>query len=159
MNSGSHKLVYHFRDYLDQLLEDLEANTARADSFFKEFNPDATLPSEHAPYSSPGLVSFEQLFGLSKEAFPPVTQLSPSELTVLTYKMQRLLTSWHFYMDFPNLLPDVEKYKIMVNHWANSVRLAVSGESHIEICFSNTDKCPYSGYCSICDELNDDEEV
>lgn len=157
MKPDLQKLSWHFRDYLDQLLEDLEANTVRAESFFKDHLPDPLIPSEHAPYKSLRLVTFEELFGICREALPPLAQLSHSEISVLSYKLIKLLESWHFHIDFPNLLPEREKYQIILHNWQIPYKLAVNGETHIDICLSNTDKCPFTGYCSICEDLNDED--
>jgi len=156
MKPDPQKLVYHFRDYLDQLLGDIENNTALAAGFFRSYQLNQVVPVELAPFSSPGFITFADLFHVCKESFPPVDQLSKSEISVLSYKLQHLLAAWHFHFDFPNLLPDSEKYKLMVDHWNTPVKLAVTGESHIEICHSDTHSCPYSGYCTICDDLNDE---
>jgi hypothetical protein len=157
MTPDPDKLSWHFRDYLDQLLEDIEEAGIKAQPFFRDHLPDPQIPSEHAPYKSLGFVTFHDLFGITREALPPADQLSSSELTILSYKLIRLLETWHFYFDFPNLLPDKEKYKIICHTWNSPYKLAVHGETHIDICLSNTDKCPYVGYCSICEELNDEE--
>ncbi len=143
-------------DYLDFLLEDIEKCTKQAENFFAErgFNINGQALN-HQKYMEGEKISFDTFFPISKDDLPEASKLSRPELEVVTYKLEKLLNAYHFFFDFPVLLPLKEKYNLIRTEWRKEVKLALSGETHLEFCYSTPKQCPFDKYCTICDDLKD----
>ncbi len=143
-------------DYLDYLIEDIEKLELEAQQFFaaKGYLSNG-LALNKQKFVAGGMIRFEDLFQISIEALPEPHKLSEAELDILSYKLEKLLQAYHFYFDFPLLLPKIERYRIIRQHWRKEVKLALAGEMHLDFCHSSPHQCPYERYCNICKDLED----
>lgn len=146
--------------YIQQLIADFRDIQNYAIDFFKAraLTLESFSQSDYIPeFKSMGAVSLEELFHISEEELPHHKHINNNDLALLFTSLLELLNSYHFICDFPNLMNEREKYDLLRNNWKKKQKLALSGESHIEFCFSDTEDCNFKGKCSICDDLQDDD--
>jgi hypothetical protein len=147
-------------DYIRQLQKDMDFAIERSGSYFKGFavkngteGGEEYLPS----YKCEGNYKMSEIFQIDKDCLPDLQQLGSDDINKLALKMEKLWNSYHFYADFPNALPIEDKYRLMRDKWDCNVKLASRGESHIEFCHNGPHDCQFNGYCTICNDLQDED--
>lgn len=88
------------------------------------------------------------IVSIPKETLPSAGQLSGHQLTFLYHEMTQLLSAYGFFFDFPENLPIEEKYKVLRDQWDRELVYTGSGESYLEFCNYEPDRCPFpEEYC------------
>ena len=144
-------------NYIHQLVEDIEHAKVKNGSAIlityamaeNEAGLDDCHPAIHV--TKP----LSEIAGINKQQLLPARQLSDQQSELLVKHIMELLATHRIYSDFPNLLPAKKRYKLIYDYWDNEVTLK-GKDHHIDFCHYSLDDCPYQGYCTICDELNDE---
>lgn len=87
-------------------------------------------------------------FGLDPALFPSSEQLSDDQIELLTGELYRLWEAYHFWPDFPELLPQRRRYELMVRKLQAEVEYWPVGTWFIEFCEYDPENCPFGEeYC------------
>lgn len=105
----------------------------------------------------------EDITGIAQHLLPSPEELNPVQKGLLATELEHLLLHFNFCLDFPKNLPAHFKYSVIFSFWKES-HVAVSfGKNCIELCDMEKENCPFSGYCTTCDEIaaqmKHDEEI
>ncbi len=148
--------------YIEQLIGDLRRATWNVrpphDLWSEsEANPDDELELEDMSYVEKYVYGVEipvaQITGIDRDYLPPPEMLSDEQKALLSAELEKMLEVFHFVLDFPEGYPMHNHYSYIRNFW-NEKHVPLSfGESHIEFCDNDQNKCPFPGYCGICDEI------
>jgi len=95
----------------------------------------------------------EQLFGIEKISFPPISKLSVKQVKQITEAIIKLWSIYNFIPDFPKGLPVEKKYKLLIDFFSEPVSYISKGTSHVEFCDYNTKNCPYPEEFCMCKDL------
>jgi hypothetical protein len=91
--------------------------------------------------------------GILTDLLPLAGTLTNEEKVLLVNELIAVLAHYNFYPDFPEGYPDDKKYSHLRAIWDDEHVQVSFGESHIEMCDFNIEKCPFVGYCNICEEM------
>lgn len=94
--------------------------------------------------------TFEALFDLSPEVFPPAEKLSGSQMQAVLEGVFALWAAWNIYPVLPDNIPVEILYGVVVNYWRNeSIHYVSEGNLHLEFCSYDVNDCPWgSAYCT-----------
>ncbi len=151
---------YTITDYVLQLVKDVDTSIAKSSAFFKRFayKNGTDVNEEFVPsYKCEGVFKMSELFEISQQALPQTEKLNDEDVAQLAKKLEQLWNAYHFQADFPNALPIRQKYTLMREKWNCEVKLASRGETHIEFCHHEPKNCRFNGYCTICNDLKDED--
>ncbi len=95
--------------------------------------------------------------GILTDTLPQPEKLTPAQLSRLVSELVILLNKWNFYPEFPDKLPDELKYRALLGVWDDEQTYAKSGMMHLEFCNFDPESCPFTGYCTVCDEVANDD--
>ncbi len=139
--------------YIDQLVEEIQQNKKITNGCYTDslFQDDSSVL-----FSSQKVKTLAEIVGVKKDQLPPIKQLTYNQSVRLVATILELLASYKIFADFPNLLPADKKYQLLHKSWNMSITLQ-GKEHHIDFCHYTLEDCPYQGFCTICDELNDEE--
>lgn len=149
-------------DYIPVLLEDLAAAKSRVPDvpkcLYDDYGPELSyvVEWERAPYRK-----MSELFGIPKEAFPPVEQLNESDLKKIVEAVLDLWQAFNFVAELPDRLPARWAYKVLVERWDEEVQYLSEGTMHIEFCSYETQSCPFPKEFCMCKNIifSDDDTV
>lgn len=97
--------------------------------------------------------------GIDQIMLPATEKLTNEQSGLLASELEKLLNIFHFHLDFPDKFPLHLRYPLIRNFW-NEEHVPISfGESHIEFCSYDKDDCPFSGYCNICEEMEEEMKM
>jgi len=149
--------------YLEQLIEDLhlitqgkppknvEETVHDEAAFYKHIeNVENYIHGEQKPISA--------ITGLMQEMLPPPEKLSEKQQAQLSVELEKFLRYFHFELDFPRGYPNHMRYPFIRDFWKEEHVPLSFGSSHIEFCNYEKENCPFPGYCTICEELEDEED-
>ena len=151
--------------YINQLIEELheiahkvnptgsfkEETVHDDESFFKHIEDvENYLHGEPLPVS--------QITGIEHEQLPPPDRLNEKQQTLLAVELENFLSHFHFALDFPANYPIHLRYSFIKNFWTEKHAAMKFGTSHIEFCYYEKEECPFPGYCTTCDEFENDIE-
>lgn len=143
--------------YVNQLVDEIQhAKITNGSSVHVSYSMAGNEPGYDEHLSAIHITKpLAKIAGIEKVQLPPVAQLSDQQAEILVDQIMDLLGTRRIYSDFPNLLPAKKRYKLIYDYWDKEVTLK-GKDHHIDFCHYSLDNCPYQGYCTICDELNDD---
>jgi len=111
------------------------------------------LEWEQAPF-----VPLSKLFGIPKEALPPVEKWTPAQLETLVEALTHLWGVYGCYPLFPEGVPAAVKYRLFQDYWDYEVQYTpLGGSGGFDFCEVEPDTCPYGELCP-CLEFKDDWE-
>lgn len=135
--------------YIPVLLDDLAAAKSRVPDIpkclYDDYGPELSyiVEWERAPYRK-----MSELFGVPKEAFPPVEQLAEHDVQKIVDAIIDLWQAFNFAPDLPDNLPARFAYQALVRQWDEEVQFISEGTMHIEFCSYETESCPFpKEYC------------
>lgn len=101
--------------------------------------------------------TFEELFGLSADVFPPADRLTEAQMKAVLHGIFDLWAAWRMFPSLPDEVPTELLYRVVIDHWRDvSVIYVSKGNTYMEFCHYIPDKCPWgSAYCS-CKEYYDE---
>ena len=153
--------------YIEQLLMDIEQRIGSAPPprgmitskngkmiVGGETDIDAHIDEVERYISSPPAPLGEQL-NMMKCEFPDPAKLDEDQLKRLSDAMQEMWISWHLVPDFPAKLPAEIRYRLMRDYMDKEIVLVSYGEVHVEFCDYDKNNCPFEGYCTACDEVDE----
>ncbi|MFO8235545.1 MAG: hypothetical protein R6U04_09105 [Bacteroidales bacterium] len=108
-------------------------------------------------YGNP--IKLEDIIGIPTEVLPPEHLLNNDEKAQLSRLMEELMNIWNFSPEFPEALPDYLKYKHLKKIWASEQVYLGMGINKIEFCNYNKANCPFPGYCTFCNEIEEQEKL
>jgi hypothetical protein len=113
--------------------------------------------AEQFIYGTPQKLS--EIIGIEKIKFPPDRKLTDEQVELLASEVIRLLNFFNFNPLFPENVPARTKYRLLLEKW-DSEQVAVSfGEVEIEFCDYDDSNCPFTGYCSSCEEVREEKRM
>jgi|AGTN01.2.fsa_nt_gi hypothetical protein len=91
--------------------------------------------------------------GIHFSALPDPDKLTDDQKTIISRELENLLEVFHFHLEFPESYPAHQRYPYIRNFWKEKHVVLSYGTSSIGFCDYHKDKCPFPGYCDICDEV------
>jgi len=151
--------------YIDQLLADLRERHDKQPPpvDYRLLHPQyADVPEELryvVEWENAPEQTFEELFGISAEAFPPAEQLSETQMEAIVEGVLSLWKGWRMYATVPEKAPIASLYRVLTNYWREETICYVSeGDTHLEFCEYDTENCPWgSAHCTCKDFLDIDD--
>jgi len=157
-NKIIHKRVKGIQSYVDYLLGDIQQSERNEDvssnaltdqdGLFEHFMEVERFVTED-PLNNLG-----QLCGLKREQFPPLDQLSKTQIKKIVKAFRRLLYSWNLEIVVPKKFPEVEQYDLLVGLLDQKVHIVKNGTYYIEFCSYEPKECPFGLYCDCKDFLD-----
>ena len=153
-----HKKVKGIQSYVDYLLEDIQQAERANDVLRNPLADDADL-IEHLMEVERFVMedppdNFGQICGLKSEQFPPMEQLSKTQIKTIVKAFLNLLYSWNLDVVIPRKFPEIEKYDLLVGLLNEKVHIVKNGTYHIEFCSYEPKECPFGVYCDCKDFLD-----
>ncbi len=138
--------------YIKQLINDLRDAAQRTRPMKMELAPDLEVVRGAEEYLYGTQHKLGSLFGIEKTAFPPLTKLNNNQLEQLVPEIERLWAKFNFYPVFPDNLPAIYRYKLLIDKWDEPMQYVTSGSMYIEFCEYETENCPFpKEYCMCTD--------
>lgn len=95
--------------------------------------------------------SFEELFDLPAEAFPPPEKLSEQQMQAVLDGILALWAAWRIYPEVPKGVPVATLYRVVADFWRKDIVSYASGyKLHFKLCDYKPKHCVWgsSAYCS-----------
>lgn len=156
------KFLINMQQYIEQLISDLRKATCKLSApheiwLESEADPDNEADLEDMSYVEKYVYGEEipvsQIIGIDPAHLPPPEMLTDDQKALLSAELEKMLEVFHFILDFPAGYPMFSRYSFIRNFW-NEKHVPLSfGESHIEFCDYDQNRCPFPGYCTVCDEV------
>ena len=142
--------------YIHHLLEDLELAKAniQADYLLNNKNVSKELNSTN-PFV-PREVMISRFSGIMMIELPVHLNITEEIAATLIKSITELLLALNIVPDLPPNLPEVIKYQLIRDYWDTEFSIS-NKEHHIDFCHYHPDNCPYTQYCNICNELDDED--
>jgi len=141
--------------YFEQLMDDLQQviwnlepineEQDQLDFLVEKFGRNETTP-------------VSKITGIEPEQLPSGEKLSQKQQALLANKLEELLHSCHFQLNFPINYPSHLRYAFIRQLWNEEQVADLWGIVHIEFCDYDEDQCPFPGYCHTCQEVLKDME-
>ncbi|MRT94568.1 hypothetical protein [Ancylomarina sp. 16SWW S1-10-2] len=151
--------------YLNHLIEDLHQitnNINNSDRTEDESINDDESFYKHIEavenYLHGDQISISEITGILPEQLPPPERLSERQKTQLAAELEDFLEYFHFALDFPQNYPNHLRYQFIKKFWMEKHPDIQFGTTHIEFCNYEKENCPFPGYCTSCDEIDDENE-
>ena len=136
-------------DYVTHLVADIEQQAANS-----PVKPVPNLQREtNTVVVNAG--SMAELVGIAKEVFPPAEQLEEADIERLVKAINGLWLAYNLYAFFPNEVPVVMRYNIMLSFWDKTVPYSADTISRLPTCNGSGRNCPFKEHC-VCSESYDD---
>lgn len=142
------------QDYINFLLEDITA-AHRPEDYFKKSRKNSEEEdleqeleeSERFIYCDREPI-FEVYCGLKQENFPPKDRLSEDQLTQVTTAFIEMMSSWNLFADFPDDLPQLMRYELLLDILQKPVMISEYGFFGFDYCTGDPVGCELGEYCS-----------
>jgi hypothetical protein len=140
--------------YINILLEDIASAHCPEDYFNKLDNTRSEMDLEQELEESERFIFYdrEPLFevycGLKRENFPPKDRLSEDQLTQVTVAFIKMMSSWSLFVDFPDDLPQLMRYELLLDILQKPVMISQYGFFGFDYCNGNPVGCELGEYCS-----------
>ena len=146
--------------YTEQLIEDIREAKKRPRPPKMELPPELELMRGAEEYLHGKLYKMGNLFGLQKEQFPPSEKLDEKQIEDIIRSLTELWEAFNFIPDFPEGLPDVYKYNLLVDYLNYETTVVSNGFNHFEFCGYDPGSCPFpEEFCTCKDFELDDEDM
>jgi hypothetical protein len=99
---------------------------------------------------------FSYYCGLSKEQFPPATQLSEEQMNAICAAFRSMLDTWNITADIHIKVPASKIYSLLVSVLDEKVSIGLDGVTTIEFCNYHPPSCAMGEYCT-CREFYEKE--
>ena len=149
-------------NYINQLIEIIREATTHVKpphEIWNDADPDDEIDLEDMSHVEKYIYGDEipvsEITGIDADMLPPPEKLSYKQQALLTIELEKLLNNKHFALDFPQSFPADRRYPFIRKFWSeNHVEMSF-GTSHIEFCSYEKECCPFPGYCTSCDEIEE----
>lgn len=111
---------------------------------------------EQFTYGTPEKIS--EVTTIESSKLPPPDKLTEDQKGRLSRELEMLLKHFSFILDFPEGYPDHLKYPFIRDFWDEEHVPLSFGENHIEFCDYEKENCPFPGYCTVCQEFEEEEK-
>ncbi len=141
------------QDYIDFLVEDIEAAHRPADYFSKpkknteEEDLEEALQESEKFVNQERMLGFEGYCGLKRENFPAVDKLSEEQLAKVTSSFVKMMESWNLVVHFPEDLPQPMRYGLLMEILVGPVMIFKHGYWGFDFCTGNPEGCKLGEYC------------
>jgi len=148
--------------YVEQLIDDIHKATWNVKPPHplweeSEADPDDEVELEDMSYVEKYIYGKKQkiskITGISARLLPPAGKLTSEQKALLATELEKLLSLFHFTLEFPESYPADLRYPFIVNFWKEKHVPLSFGEDPIELCDGVEDNCPFPGYCTFCKEF------
>lgn len=150
-------------EYLLQLIEDLRAaagNVPQPGELWSGVdmnNPAEVEDIAYVEYLQGKPQPLFKIVGIEKVVFPPMEKLTEAQTIILYREMELLLKAYHFAPFFPEGLPEIHKYHLLLAHWESDQIFVSAGTCTIEFCNYEGLECPFpEEYCG-CQKFEEEE--
>ncbi len=142
--------------YFNQLIEDLKNAAKRKRPPKMELDPELEVVrgAEEYLYGTPYMLGV--LLGISKNTFPPPEKLNENQLEQLATEIEYLWAEFNFHPVFPDDLPAIFRYKLLLSKWDEPVQYVSAGNIHVEFCDYDTENCPFPKKYCMCKDFEDE---
>ncbi len=140
--------------YVHQLIEDLEAAKSRVPEVPKCLYEEPVEGLWHiAEWENAPGKPLSEWFGISKDVFPPVSQLAPDEIKKLAFAMSNLWVTFSFIPVLPINLPAEHVYQVLYDNWDREAQYLSDSRTWLEFCDYDPTNCPFPiEYCELREE-------
>ncbi|MFP4526305.1 MAG: hypothetical protein ACLFNL_07945 [Bacteroidales bacterium] len=154
------------RRYTSELIKEMREAVAISEKLKKRLSNDEIPPFfmgknaylfRSKNFGNP--LKLEDIIGIPTEVLPPDNLLTNNEKAQLSRLMEQLMNIWNFYPEFPDELPDSVKYKHLKKVWESEQVYLGMGVNKIQFCDYDKTNCPFPGYCSFCDQIDEQEKL
>ena len=139
--------------YVQQLLTDIESAKKRPTPPKMELTPDLEVVRGAEEFLYGQEFEMEKIFGLEKQEFPPIEKLNTKEIESLANALLELWEVFHFSPVFPEGLPAVYQYKLLVSHLDHKTTFVSMGTNNMEFCDYETENCPFPDEFCMCKDF------
>lgn len=149
--------------YVEQLIEDINIKIVDAPPvtdysvILDETELEEILESEMSPDIRKTTIA--EVVGIEKMYLPPVEKLKKDDFHPLGDAVSRLWKAYHLHPMFPENVPPSLRYHCLREHWEDEIIADFNGEICIEVCNYDCDNCPLEKYCTVCDEIVDNDII
>lgn len=150
--------------YIEQLIEDIrKAAELAPEPDYTATDPDEDEALEQHFADVERYISGETdgtlatITGIVTEILPQPEKLTPAQLNRLVNELVTMLNKWNYYPEFPDNLPDDLKYLALLGIWDEEHPYTESGMIHLDFCNYDPENCPFTGYCTVCEEVANDD--
>ncbi len=140
--------------YVNFLLGDIAAGHRHKD-YYKKSRKNSTdedlqeaLEESEKIFSQERMPGFAGYCGLKRESFPSTDQLSEDQLAQLTSAFVLMMESWNLLVSFPDDLPQIRRYELLMNILVKPVMIIQHGFYGFDFCTGNPVGCELGEYCS-----------
>lgn len=151
--------------YIAHLLEDIFKAHKREGFHSKQKHPESFEEEmqdieDHILGKDKGLLQpFTYYCDLKTESFPPVEQLSESEMEQVALAFIKMAQSWNLLISVPDRYPAQKKYELIVNFLEKRVSIPADGAFWgFDNCTGNPEGCFFAEYCSCLKYWKDSEQ-
>lgn len=98
----------------------------------------------------------EDILKIKYEELPPLERLTENQADKLGRLLEKLLNKWNFYPVFPEKVPYSVRYDLIKMEFLNFHVFVGGGRNEIEFCDRDDVNCPFTGYCTECEEWKEE---
>jgi len=135
--------------YITQLLEEMRSAHRVQNQGTAEFDLESHFADIDRYTSGDADQVIGNILGISPEQFPPAGQLSRDQQDKVVHAFKALLQSWNLCAEFPENLPLIKQYQLLVTTLNMETTIMNYGMVHLEFCDYDPQSCPFGqGFCS-----------
>lgn len=148
--------------YIEQLIDDIRKATWNIRPPHEIWEQSGADPSKELELEDISYVEefvygkkerISKITGIDAKLLPPVKKLTSAQQARLAIELENLLNYFHFVLEFPENYPADLRYPFIRKIWKKKYVPMSFGDTHIELCSFNEEKCPFPGHCTTCKEI------
>ena len=143
--------------YIEQLIEDIQNAKKRPRPPKMELPPELEFVRGAEEYLHGELFEIGKLFGLEKKQFPPAEKLNTKQIQFLNKEITELWKDFNFIPDFPEGLPEKNKYNLFIDYLEHKTTYSSVGYLHFEFCTYDPESCPFPEEFCRCKDFEDED--
>lgn len=149
--------------YIEQLIDDIHKATWKINpphEIWNDVDTDNEAELEDLAYAEKYIygepLPISEITEIDPKLLPPKEKLTQEQQALLSTELEKLLQHFHFYLNFPDDYPAHLRYPFILKFWEEEHVPLSFGEDHVELCDFNEENCPFVGYCTVCEEFNEE---
>ncbi len=145
-------------NYLQQLLGDLNAacRVGKQQNKKSFSSLEESIDEIESYFGIPKSQYVFEVIGLTKEWFPPKSQLTFLQMQRINQGFEKCLQSWNIVVDLPKSFPVDRRYELLITSLNRKVSIMRFGYYHLEFCDQQIEDCPLGpSHCSCQHFYND----
>lgn len=146
--------MQHYLNHLINDLREASENVPPVPKYFSDspyWKLEYIIEWEQAPFEK-----MDELLGIEVFAFPPSDKLNNAQLTQLVEEIEKLWSAYNFYPDFPDDLPVIIKYELLISFMSKEKVQYLKQSSEFDFCEVDPDTCVFGEDFCRCKDIEDD---